>query len=296
MIKQTITLSTLLLAGLLVSFNSKKLSNNPKTVEKTMKADYAFIPSGNALVGNDTVSVQSFYIGKGEVTNKSYNEFLTDLKAKGEMENYAIAKNNTEAWDLLGTDFDPFKNQYASHELYQFYPVVNVTYEGAQLYCEWLSAKMEKETEGLVQLVFRIPLQAEWLRAARGDDHQAAYAHGNTCLKNASGCLIANFKHIGDERIHYNGEKDQYEMLPVDFATNCRNTDNIETLEKAISYNPNKFGVYNLNGNAAEMISAKGMAVGGNWLSTGYDIRNESIEKVTGAHPTVGFRVVATYY
>ncbi len=296
MILKSIPLFVIAIAGFLMSINLQERVNNPKIVKKAMETDFAFIPSGNTIIDSKTVSVQSFYIGKGEVTNKSYNEFLADLMKNSELTKYAISNPDPKAWDILGPEFYPFKNQYMSHELYQSYPVVNVSYEGAQLYCEWLSEKFEKETEGKVKLIFRIPSREEWLRAARGDDHRAVYAHGSKSLMNEKGCLMANFKHFGDEHIHYNSEKNQYEMLPVNSANADNKTENTETLVKAISFKPNKYGVYNMNGNAAEMISEKGLVVGGDWLSTGYDIRNESIKKMAGPHPTVGFRVVATYY
>jgi formylglycine-generating enzyme required for sulfatase activity len=63
----------------------------------------------------------------------------------------------------------------------------------------------------------------------------------------------------------------------------------------AESYSPNGYGLYNMNGNVAEMISDGDFAVGGSWNSPGYDIRNQSIKKFKGAHPTVGFRIVATH-
>ena len=66
-------------------------------------------------------------------------------------------------------------------------------------------------------------------------------------------------------------------------------------IAKAESYYPNEFGFYNLNGNVSEMISDSEKAVGGDWTCPGYDVRIESEKEFKEAHPTVGFRVVATY-
>ena len=72
-----------------MSFISGK-KPSAKTALKTVKKFCSYIPSGQTLVENDTVSVQSFYISKGEITNFQYQEFLADLKRKGELEKLKI--------------------------------------------------------------------------------------------------------------------------------------------------------------------------------------------------------------
>ena len=48
-------------------------------------------------------------------------------------------------------------------------------------------------------------------------------------------------------------------------------------------------------GNVAEMISEKGIALGGSWKDTGYDVRIESTANYTEPSPTVGFRPMMTF-
>jgi formylglycine-generating enzyme required for sulfatase activity len=60
------------------------------------------------------------------------------------------------------------------------------------------------------------------------------------------------------------------------------------------SYWPNAFGVYNLNGNVAEMIAEKGIALGGSWRDTGYDVRSSSETTYKEPSPSIGFRMVLT--
>lgn len=62
-----------------------------------------------------------------------------------------------------------------------------------------------------------------------------------------------------------------------------------------LPYQPNEFGFYNMNGKVSEMISDGDFAVGVDWLSTGYSVQNESVKNFKEAHPTVGFRVVASH-
>ena len=64
---------------------------------------------------------------------------------------------------------------------------------------------------------------------------------------------------------------------------------------QAKSFGPNEFGFYHISGNVAEMIADSDHAIGGSWYSPGYDIRIESVKDFNESHPTVGFRVVATY-
>lgn len=58
------------------------------------------------------------------------------------------------------------------------------------------------------------------------------------------------------------------------------------------SFYPNDWGLYNMSGNVAEMISEKGIAMGGSWHDTGYDVRTESAQSYTDASPLIGFRPV----
>ena len=62
----------------------------------------------------------------------------------------------------------------------------------------------------------------------------------------------------------------------------------------AESYYPNKFGIYNMSGNVAELVSDDTVAMGGSWNDTGYDVRVESEQPATQPKSTIGFRMVAT--
>jgi formylglycine-generating enzyme required for sulfatase activity len=58
------------------------------------------------------------------------------------------------------------------------------------------------------------------------------------------------------------------------------------------SYDPNPYGLYNMNGNIAEMVTDSSIAVGGCWNSPGYDVRNESVMPFDKPSIFVGFRPV----
>lgn len=265
-----------------------------KTALKIVENFCVYVPSGQTLIEKDTVSVQSFYISKGEVTNIQYAEFLLSLKKRGEIEKLRISQLDTNNWTTeLKWGNRAYSEHYHDHPAYCNYPVVNVSKEGAELYCEWLSNIYDSLSGGEIKLKFRIPTHTEWLRAANGSKMKSSYAWGGSYLRNAKGQILANFVQFGAENITRNEETGRFEVT----TKNIEHTfdDDADVTAPSISYWPNEFGIYNLNGNVSEMISDKKLVVGGDWRSPGYDIRNESSQPYKGASVTVGFRVVATY-
>jgi hypothetical protein len=131
----------------------------------------------------------------------------------------------------------------------------------------------------------------EYIRACRGESN-ATYAWGTHSLHNSKGQPMCNFARLSAEHIHLNSVKKNYE-IKVEKANSSANT-GLDVLAPSKSYFPNAFKVYNLNGNAAEMIVQKGIAMGGSWQETGYDVRVESERVYEGPNPLTGFRVVIT--
>jgi formylglycine-generating enzyme required for sulfatase activity len=287
-------LFAILLAGIiLMSFTTGK-KTGLKQAKKTLEGFCEFIPSGNSLVDGDTLSVQAFYMSSTEITNLQYLEFLYDLKRKGEMDKYEIAKVDSNAWNTFipNTHMQPMADFYHKHPAYHNYPVVNVSKAGAELYCEWLTEKYDSLSNGEMKLKFRLPLRAEWMRAASGNQLRSTYSWGGPYLRNDKGCTLANFLQMGSENITRNTESGEMEVV---ITPTLSMSDEAYIVAPSKSYFPNDFGLYNMNGNVAEMIGDGDYAVGGDWHSPGYDIRNESIKEFNGPNPTVGFRVVTTF-
>ena len=122
----------------------------PQKVEVPMIA----IPAGEFTMGSDheverpphPVSVAAFEIDKFEVTNEQFEKFVAETGYVTEAE-----KAGDTSWRYWAKD-------KANH------PVVKVSWNDAQAFCEWA----EK----------RLPTEAEWEKAARGTDGRT-YPWGN---------------------------------------------------------------------------------------------------------------------
>ena len=256
---------------------------------KNIAGKFSLVPSGKVVVDDDTLSVQSFYIQSYEVTNKEYNEFLDWLKKNGTPEEINSAKLLTDNWKTeTKMNLEQFAKEYHKNEAYDNFPVVNVTYEGALLYCNYLENKINHELKNK-EIKVRLPKHAEFIRAGAGDNLGAVYSWNGLYLRNSKGNSLANFTRIPQSTISRN---DDGELELQKWSGNHSGSSDL--IAEAKSYFPSIYGLYNLNGNVAEMIDEKGIAAGGSWMDYGYDIRLQSRSKYKEASVRVGFRPVFT--
>lgn len=267
---------------------------------KPNKYWYPFIgPKQNKNIyghANDTSS--AFYMARAEVTNLEYRTFLFDLLIHDKKAEFLKAKPHQDLWLDAGsqTNGKKMKDYYFADKKYNDYPVVNITPEGAELYCKWLASFTESEE---FRLVIRLPYESEWEKAARSTKNSAsAYTWGSDSIQNKRGCHLANFciKKSSEQLKQYT------ECKPKNF--NAYNSaeymlgDSMMTA-KVSSYNPNDYGLYCIAGNVAEMVydnkTKTVITKGGSWNSDFVHCKISSREELDGkinANPMTGFRPI----
>ncbi len=103
-----------------------------------------------------TVELSEYSIGKYPITNREYQAFVKET-----------VRTPPRGWDA-----DQYPSEKSDH------PVVNVSWDDATAYCRWLSEKTKK--------LYRLPTEAEWEKAARGEDGRM-WSWGNEFgIKNAN--------------------------------------------------------------------------------------------------------------
>jgi formylglycine-generating enzyme required for sulfatase activity len=242
----------------------------------------------------------NFYASIYEVTNGEYNKFLKDLITQGKAKFAKQFVVDSMQWKTAFAPADYYVDHYHKHPMYKDHPVVNITYEGAKAYCEWLTEKYKNWGKGVyTKVVFRLPTKMEWKAAATGSKTYSKYPWQNDKLKNEKGEYYANFLHldvttakdtiISGEKVFI--VKPDYSKIETHWIY-VRN--GIEPAPVK-SFTPNNLGIFNMAGNVSEMLLEKGQTKGGNWNSGSYYLRIDADDEFGGkfnkASPFVGFRV-----
>ncbi len=278
----------LTLLVILSSFQAGKKPKLPDGFEYIPAGTYSLPVYKPSTTGDSSmiISVQGFYMSKYEVTNKQYREFFAEVSPRlsaSDREKIAI---DSAGWEQAGIYVEPLRKHYHSHPSFDNYPLVNLSYEGALRYCEWLQQKIQKENPEL-SVEVRLPSRTEWIWAAMGGRSQSMYPWGNYRLRNKKGEPMCNFKMVGDHAIYRNRKTGRPEVaMPSPGAETSVFTSAVK------SFYPNDYGLYNMCGNAAEMVSEKGVAMGGSWNDYGGDVHTRAEAAYDRAAPTVGFRPV----
>ncbi len=174
-----------------------------KTIKKPKMYKQAFYVEPEMVKLISTPTRNSFFIGKYEVSNKEYKAFVQ------------ATQNN--------------KN-YLRYDRRADEPVVNVSFEEAKEYAQWLSAMSGKK--------YNLPIEAQWEYAARaGSDTNYFWGNKDVSMKKAywlqgranNAHLYAWMKSNSENEVHNIGEKEQNPWGLYDIYGNvsewCINTD-----------------------------------------------------------------------
>jgi sulfatase modifying factor 1 len=238
--------------------------------------------------------IENIYAGKYEVTNSLYRSFEQDLKSTNQTELLKIAMADSNVWRSKLDYNEPLVRYYHNHPFYENFPVVGVSYEGANLFCTWLTDKYNSNPKRKYKKVlFRLPTEREWVNAATGGESYVIYPWGNA-LKSKK-YYMCNYRKVGDECIFYDTTNKKFDVdIRYHFGTFLNEKDQLNDMsaitEDVRSYFPNKIGLYNVCGNVAEMVQEKGIACGGSWKSPGCDVRIKSRSFYSKPGIDLGFR------
>ena len=156
--------------------------------------------------------------------------------------------------DFANAKSEQYMQHYFTAKAYDNFPVVGVSWEAADGYCAWRAAKYKAENpnydlEGFEG--YRLPTEAEWEYAARNGRSELDYP------------WYSDRTHTTDGRAHANFRASQ---------------DLKDLMSPVATFLPNRFGLFDMAGNAAE------------WTSTNF---TESVDRMTDeANPDFSYRAV----
>ena len=212
--------------------NEKQKQEMVRLAIKRDAKEWTYIPMGSTNIDGNMVSLQAFFMQTHEVSNLQYRTFLYDLVIHDKLLEYEKAAVYDSGWVTI-SHLESFVNQYFWNPKFNDYPVVNITAQGATMYCNWLTDEVNKackaQSKALINDI-RLPAVSEWIYAARGGNEEALYAWGGPFFRNSKGSIMGNFQ--GREMDDYDGA---------------------EVTAPVTSYYPNPWGLYNMSGNVAEM-------------------------------------------
>jgi formylglycine-generating enzyme required for sulfatase activity len=171
---------------------------------------------------------QDFYLGRYEVTRGQFARFVEETKYATDAERgirggYGVDPT-TKA--LVGPD-KRFSWRYVGFEQADEHPVVNVSWNDAAAFCDWLGKR-----EGAV---YRLPTEAEWEYSCRAGA-TSAYTNGDDSER------IVEVGNIVDAEAHA--------IYPERAAV--KSSDGFVFTAPVGRYKPNAFGLHDMHGNVWE--------------------------------------------
>ncbi len=224
--------------------------------QKATPSGFVLIPDGEMEVGSKSFKIKGFYMLPYEVTNEEFGAFVKWYKEKNGKDEAELIKPTISKKDLA-----LLPKSYLKSSKFAKYPVVGITRDIAEKYCEYLK-EIHPENKGL----FRLPFEREWVYAAQGGRQNYSFSCGNS-LTGINNELLCNFKSNGAT------------AAPM----------------PSVSLKPNEFGLYNMSGNVAEWIKEEGRSKGGSWNDMPQDLMLTAKDPRFGhkeATPFTGFRVI----
>jgi formylglycine-generating enzyme required for sulfatase activity len=264
-------------------------------------------PFGHGVIYPGTVWVSADKrIDETEITNLCWAEFL-----------YYVKRDSSEAVfnRMLPEDRQLPRQDYFTNPFFRFYPVVGITYEQAQVYCKWRTSivnelnKRHMVLKGITPpkkftIEYRLPTEREWETYAACGINLNKYPQGvkftdseiKVNPKAASYLKIKNELTQSTDQIkndikEFNKKKKKFVMFNVDRKNTPYFLAN-KTPFYVFDLPTNNYGLFNMIGNVAELVTEKGITKGGSYRDKIDDCSIAKKGEYIGASPTVGFRTV----
>lgn len=214
-------------------------------IEQASKEYNKFDRSLGQYPSNSYALVDEYYMDNGTIkirTKKispihSMNDFYMTKIINAYPDRLAFVSDFTYSYN------DP-TTKYFILNAYDHYPVVGVTWEQAKAFCAWRTNYYNSK-HAYVGQDYRLPTEAEFEWAARGNKQQAMYPWGGPYIRDAKGCFLANFKPM---RGNYRA-------------------DGAVRTAKVASYPPNGYGLYDMAGNVSEWTESAYLQVSADAMS-----------------------------
>jgi sulfatase modifying factor 1 len=285
----------------------------PKMSFNTGPSDEDVDTPYNTTTRSQTVSVDSFYLCRYEMTNGMYCYYLRELlktKSKAGIAQYNKALPDTLVWREKFAYNEPYVEYYLRHPAYANYPVVGVNYGQAMEFCNWLTKTYNAWPDRKYKKVkFDLPSRNQWIGAAHGNQGMSIFPWEGYQMMNKDGKWMANFAIIDQSSVYrktvpeinvYGNTIDNTYLVGGARSHNSVDpcwgiSDNGDITVSVKSFYPNGYGLYNMAGNVEEMIKEKGFTKGGSWRDPGYYLQNQVEEIYTDSTATSserGFRVM----
>jgi len=169
-----------------------------------------------------------FYLGAYEVTRGQFRQFVSDSDYKTDAEKDGKGGYGFNASESKWEQKPEYTWRNAGFEQADSHPVVNVSWNDAVAFCEWLSRREGK--------TYRLPTEAEWEYACR-----AGTTTRYSCGDDAEG--LAQVGNVADAAA---------KATFPDWKWTIAARDGYVFTAPVGTFRPNRFGLYDMHGNAWE--------------------------------------------
>lgn len=289
-------------------FNRRKEFDSRKLIY-----EYYWIDLKQAALKSNQYIFNNEYTGgeyRGEVINSKGEQVPIKDRSSFIMSGRINVYPDTLVWmsDYTYSYNEPWANKYFWHTAFDEYPVVGVNWVQANAFAVWrtniMNTFLAKSGTALVEN-YRLPTEAEWEYAARGDLALAKYPWGGPYPRNKKGCFVANFKPLrgnygddGGNRTLTVGSFEPNDYGLYDMAGNVSEWTSNAFDESAYSFTHDLNPDFTYNALKSDPPALKRKAIrGGSWKDIGYYLQNgvRAYEYQDTAKSYIGFRCVRAY-